>query len=328
MPARDNSKWMSLLAGEEVEAPVITSLEELVAFRSHPSRDFRRHNFDLPEVAELHESVILRERGGLELTAEIYVPKGESPFPSFLLLHGGGWSWARAEYVRKLGMRIAERGFLVVNLEYGLAPEHPFPWAVEDTVYALRWITANAVRYGGDGSSIGIGGGSAGANLAAAAIVALTADEELVDGGDLAGQSVSFSAAVLMNGIFDFPLVMQEPGSYAGMAEVMFNLSYLGPNYLRHHRNPLVSPIYSPSLERFPSTYLACGAEDSLLGQSLAMTKALTQASVPTTLSVIEGLDHAWSYVPHKLPEAERELQRIFDWLVRHTRVEQPISDQ
>src|SRR2546423_1939790 len=148
-PQRDNSNWMRLVSEMDVEAPVITTVEEPAAYRSHPSRDLSKHNVDLPELAQFHEHVVLRERDGVELTAEIYVPKGEGPFPPVIYMHGGGWAWGKAEYVRKLGMTIADRGHLVLNLDYGLAPEHPFPWALEDAVYAARWLTQNAERYEG-----------------------------------------------------------------------------------------------------------------------------------------------------------------------------------
>jgi acetyl esterase/lipase len=322
-PQRDNSNWMRVVSGMDVEAPVITSVEELVAYRAHPSRDLSKHNVDLPELAQFHERVVLRERDGVELTGEIYVPKGEGPFPTFIYMHGGGWAWGKAEYVRKLGMTFASRGLVVLNLDYGLAPEHPFPWAVEDAVYAARWLTRNAERYEGDGSRIAMGGASAGANLAAAAIVALTNDEGLVDGGDLAGVPVEFSAACFLYGVFDFPLAMVEPGSHAGLAEVMFNVSYLGPVYLHLHRSPIVSPIYYEHLDRFPPVLMTCGDQDSLLNQSLAMTKALTRAGVPTTLSVPAGLDHSFAYVFYKLEDAEREVERMLDWIVRTTHSEQ-----
>jgi acetyl esterase len=318
---RSNASWMSVVAGTEIEAPVITSLEELVAFRSHPSRDLRRHNVDLPELAAFHERVLLRTRGDHDLTGELYVPLGEPPFPAVLYMHGGGWSWGKAEYVRKLAMTIAARGHVVLNLDYGLAPEHPFPWAVEDAVFAARWLSRNAASYGGNGSRVAIGGASSGANLAAAAIVALTGNEPPVD--ELGDVNVEFSAAFFLYGIFDFPLVMQEPGSHAGLAEVMFNLSYLGSNYLRHHRNPLVSPIYSDLLTAFPPCYLTCGDQDSLLNQSLAMTKALARVGTPVSLSVAAGLDHSFAYVPHKLPKAAQELNRLFEWLASSADLEE-----
>jgi hypothetical protein len=57
--AKDNSSWLSLVADQEVEAPPLTTLEEVIAFRADPSRDLSRHNVDLPEDVELREVVML-----------------------------------------------------------------------------------------------------------------------------------------------------------------------------------------------------------------------------------------------------------------------------
>ena len=319
MPHPDNNNWLSLLVGRPVELPIPKSVDEIADRRAR--LDFSGLNVDLPEMAEAHERVVLRERDGVPLTAEIYVPKGEGPFPVLLYIHGGGWCVGSPEGVRRPTMRIADEGYVVINLDYGLAPEHPFPWALEDTVYAARWAVAEAERYSGDAGRLIIGGDSAGANLTAAAIVFLNGSGEEIDEADLAGVPVTFKAALLFFGVFDFPLALQEPGSNAGSVEVRWNQAYLGPHFLRLHRSPLVSPVYAPNLDRFPPTYLSCGDEDSLLGHSLVMTKALTQANVPTTLSVVEGVDHAFSYVEHLLPEAVTpEFERIFAWLKKHTR--------
>ena len=312
MPHPDNNNWMSLLVGQPLDAAPPTSVDQIPAIRA--LMDFPNLNVDLPDLAAVHERVVLRERDGVELAAEIYVPKGTGPFPVLQYMHGGGWCVGATTGVRRKAMRLSENGFVVVNLDYGLAPEHPFPWGVEDCVYASRWILRNIGRYDGDGARLFIGGDSAGANLSAATIVALTGQAE-VDGGDLAGVEVGFSGALLFYGVFDFPLLLHEAGSNAGYVEIWFNMAYLGPRFLRHHLNPLVSPIHAPDLSRFPSTYLSVGDEDSLLSQSLAMTKSLTQANVPTTLSVIAGFDHTFSYVEHLLPGVTPEMERIFVWM-------------
>jgi acetyl esterase len=235
-------------------------------------------------------------------------------------MHGGGWCLGRAEYVRKLGMSISSRGHVVVNLDYALAPEKPFPAALRQSVFAARWMIANGHEFKGDGGPIGIGGASAGANLAAATIIALTADQapELVDVGDAV--DVTFSAALLLYGVFNFPLIMQKPGGFdGGWTETVFNLAYLGPHWHTQHWNPLVSPALSDRLAYFPPSYLVVGDEDGLVPQSLDMTERLIAAGVSTTLSVPTGLNHSFAYIPHILPAAAEELERLFRWLEART---------
>ena len=316
MPHPNNDNWMSLFVGHPVKAVPPTSVDEIPTIRMRTVGSSVEK--DLPEMAEVHKEVVLRERHGVPLTAEVYVPQGNGPFPTFLYSHGGGWCVNSPEGCRASAMRIAERGFVTVNLNYSLAPEFPFPHAIEDCVYAARWTVLNAERYNGDGSHLFIGGESAGANLSAATIVALTGAGHEIDEGDLVGKPVNFGAAVLFYGVYDFPLAMREPGSNVGFCEVMWNQAYLGPHFLKLHCNPLVSPIYAPNLYRFPPTYLSCGDEDSLLGNTLAMTKALTQVNVPTTLSVVQGLDHAFANVEDQLPQVSGEFERILTWLDTH----------
>lgn len=313
---KDNSSWLSLVADEEVEAPPLTSLEEVIAFRADPSRDLSRHNVDLPENVGVEEQVVLGSAGGLETTAEIYTPDGAGPFPMMLYMHGGGWCLGKAEYVRKLGMSIASHGHVVVNLDYALAPEHPFPASLKQTIFAARWMVSNAGDLAGREGAIAIGGASAGANLACAAIAALKGEGEIA-AGELDGVEVDFSALLLLYGIFNFPLLMDDPGSHAGgFAEMMYNRAYLGPHWLTRHRDPMVSPAFARTLGDFPPAYLTIGDQDALLPQSLDMARRLVDRDVPSTLSVVAGLNHSFAYIPHKLPAAAAELERMFAWLV------------
>jgi acetyl esterase len=123
-------------------------------------------NHDLPPIGRLEENVELRPG----LRADVGVPKGAGPHPVVIYLHGGGWAFGSPASFRKLGMQFAEAGYLTIILDYRLAPEHPFPAALEDSIFAIRWASDNARRWNGDGRRIAIGGDSAGGNLAMSAI--------------------------------------------------------------------------------------------------------------------------------------------------------------
>ncbi len=324
MPHETNAGWMSMLLGRPVEPPPRERVRDVIDSRGFFNRSHL--NTDLPSLAAVHEDVLLRERGGVPLTAEVYVPHGDGPFPPLLYLHGGAWCAGSARGARRVAMAIAAAGHVVVNLNYGLAPEHPFPWALEDVVHAARWCELHAAGYGAaPDAGLTLVGESAGANLAAAALAHLTGDkgratpaDRLLDDGGLGAVEVSLAAAVLIYGIFDFPLLMQDPGANVGSVEVAFNAAYLGPGFLARQRDPLVSPVYA-ELERLPPTYLVCGDEDALLGQTLEMTRALIRAGVETTLSVVQGADHTFVYLDALLPGAARERERLIAWLARRT---------
>jgi acetyl esterase len=314
--------WVSQIFHRPIASKPRTSPDEIPGAREFWSLDNLPHlSSDLPALGAAHEGVLLRERAGTRLTADIYVPEGAGPFPTLLYVHGGSWVLWSARHLRKLCMQIAARGFVVVNIEYGLAPEHPWPWAVEDTIYAARWVSKNIDQYQGRPENIFIGGDSAGANLSAAAISAVNGLEGTTDPGDLPGVAVSFAGAVLLYGIFDFPLLFAEPGSNfaGGIIETTWNLAYLGPNFVRVHREPLVSPYYAPNLAAFPPTYISCGDRDALLPQSLRFTSAIVAAKVPTTVSVVEGADHAFLMMPDVIGGAAHEFERIVRWMSHHS---------
>lgn len=94
---------------------------------------------------------------------------GGLPLACVLYLHGGGWTIGNLETHDGLCRRIARRaGVMVVAVDYRLAPEHPFPAALEDAACALRWVAAHADELGIAAQAIGVAGDSAGGNLAAA----------------------------------------------------------------------------------------------------------------------------------------------------------------
>jgi acetyl esterase len=316
---RDNARWLSELAGRPVPPPRRERLQDLID--SRPFWDSLADFSDLPEDVEVHENVHVRTRGDTELTAEIYVPEGEGPFPLYLHIHGGGYCVSSAKNDRKWGMRVAARGFTVVNPDYGLAPEHPFPWAIEDCLYTARWFVKHAAEYKGDPSVLVIEGGSAGAGLAAATIIAANGLADELDQGDLEGVELPITAAILFYGMFSFPLLLLEPGSNVGSAE-LWNRAYLGPHFTTKIRHPLASMVYASNLDRFPPVYLSCGLEDSFLGHTLELTKKLAEAGATATLSVPEGLDHGYAKSWHN-PAAQREVERAFAWLAEKLPVAQ-----
>jgi acetyl esterase len=321
MKPRSTRSWISELLDRDVVLAPRQSPDEIPAARK--LWDLRHLNQDLPELAAFHERVLLRTRGNTDLTTEVYVPQGKGPFPTMLYMHGGSWCLWSPAHVRKMVMRFAASGYVVFNLDYGLAPEHRFPWALQDVVHAARWVTRNAGRYGGRHDNLVLAGDSAGANLAAAAIVALMGAPQPVAGDDpLAGVPVDIAAALLIYGVFDFPLLFADPGSNAsaGTIETTWNLAYLGPNFVSVHRSPLVSPVYWSDMARFPESYLTCGARDALLPQTLSMTRALVNADVPTTVSIVSEANHGFLMLADANPAAMKESERICAWLAEVSR--------
>ena len=315
------ANWVSATLGREVLPQKRRSVEEIQGAREF--WDLEHLNRSVPDLEALHTGVVISDRGGRRLSAEVAVPRGDGPNPVILYLHGGSWSlWSPAHLRRQVAL-LAAQGFVTVNLDYGLAPEHPFPWATIDTIEALAWTMRTISNYGGDPNHIVVAGDSAGANLVAGALTALLpgADSspfldgiELPDADDVAKR---IAGALLLYGVYDFPLLISNPlgNRHSGIVETTWNIAYLGMDFLSKHLDPLVSPIYASNLAEFPPTYLTVGDRDQIYPQSFRFAESLIAADVPTRLSVVPDTDHEFLLLDETLPAARAELDDIGRWL-------------
>ncbi len=101
------------------------------------------------------------------LLADIYVPRGDGPWPGVLLIHGGGWEGGDRGQVQSIAERLAKRGYVVFNTTYRFAPQYRHPAQIEDVRLAHDWMRAHASEYRLRADRIGAWGYSAGAHLAA-----------------------------------------------------------------------------------------------------------------------------------------------------------------
>jgi acetyl esterase len=274
-------------------------------------------NAGLPEIGAFHERVPICEVEGTRVTADVAVPKGPGPHPVLVYFHGGGWVCGSPATHRKLAHRFAEKGYLVWNVDYRLAPEHPFPAAVDDCVTAIRVASRGAERFGGDATRLAVGGDSAGGNLTAAALGVLA--------GDASAPRVS--AALLLYGVFDFERLGDlppQPGPFANAAMLeaggrmigMMVDAYLGPDPSAERlRDPRVSPIHVA--DRLPPAYVLVGTLDPLAAQAESLAAALARAGIPYVHDVAEGMPHGFAQMEF-FPQAREAITRMGDFLDVH----------
>jgi len=262
-------------------------------------------NAELPEVGGFHEAVPVREG----VSADVVVPRGAGPHPVLVYLHGGGWVCGSPRTHRKLGYRFAEAGYLVFNVDYRLAPEHPFPTPFEDCLAAVRWARCEAARFGGDPTRLAIGGDSAGGNLAAAVSAAL------------AGDPACPQAALLIYGVFDFGMfgdISLAAGDARAaaigreMVEMMVG-AYLGKT--RSHAllgDPRISPLKAAA--QLPPSHVVVGSADPLAAQAEALVRALAATGVPHECFVDAGMPHGYAQMEF-LPAARPAIDRMVAFL-------------
>ena len=288
MPRSEIEPLFEMMRG----APVPQSIAEL---RSGMLMFAGFINANAPEVGAVHEGVAVADG----VRADVIVPPGNGPFPTLIYLHGGGWSIGSPVTHAKLARELCARlGAVVVNVDYRLAPEHPFPVPLDDCVAAARWVRDNIGAYGGDPNRIAIGGDSAGGNLSAAVI------------NDLRDE-LSFRAALLIYGAFDLLASRRDYDRWAPEEDPVLpkrSMDMMLQAYLSGGAsvtNPRVSPIHA-DLAHFPPALLLCGTWDPLLGDSVAFDQKLRAAGRSSTVLRYEGMPHAFLQLP--VSEAETAL--------------------
>ena len=251
------------------------------------------YNHDLPAIGGLKQNVELRAG----LRADVAVPKGADRHPVVIYLHGGGWAFGSPASFRKLGMQFAEAGYLTIILDYRLAPEHPFPAALEDAIFAIGWAADNARRWSGDGRRIAIGGDSAGANLAFSAITS-----------SAAGLRSLVRGAVLFYGAYDLGATAERTSSLPGLQEQLSTL----------WDDPRVSPLKAVVPGVLPPCFILGAGDDSwCLADSLALAEALSAVASPYELHVMEGIPHGFMQMS-TLDGCRAAMRLMWEFLARN----------
>ena len=115
---------------------------------------------------KVQEVELRKNAAGRMLMARIYQPSGPGPFPVVLDLHGGAWNNKNRTAEEPMDRSLASSGLLVVAIDMTLAPEAPYPAAIQDANYAVRWLKVNAKKWNGDASKVGVYGSSSGGQVA------------------------------------------------------------------------------------------------------------------------------------------------------------------
>ena len=153
---------------------------------------------------ESHANLTYARYGERELQLDLYRPKERAqPLPAIVCIHGGGWFKGERSSMTQLAQALAARGYVTVTISYRLSGEAKFPAAIQDAKAAVRWLRANAEKFGVAAEAIGVTGLSAGGHLAALHATSGGLRELEGDGGH-AAHSSAVQAAVAMGAQTDF----------------------------------------------------------------------------------------------------------------------------
>jgi acetyl esterase/lipase len=270
-------------------------------------QELREHFEMASELFPLPPDVAVQVTNAGSVMAEWIDIPGADPSAVLLYLHGGGYVIGSLSTHRHLVADLARAGGIRgLSVAYRLAPEHPYPAAIDDGVAAYRWLVARGV----DPGRIVIAGDSAGGGLSLAVLLALR------DAGDPLP-----AAAVLLSPWTD---LAAQGGSVTTKADVD---PMLTPNDLRRYaawylgetdpKTPWASPLYS-DLTGLPPLLIHVGTAEILLDDSVLLAERARNAGVDVTLDVKDDLIHVWHYFAQLIPEGEESIRDVGTFIRAH----------
>lgn len=277
-----------------LELPPLRLPYDLVAARLLPAKSSSASEAVLTEErhVEVHENCSVR--------IKLYRPlsERERKLPALLWIHGGGYVLGHPEGEDAVCETFVEQtGCLVVSPDYRLAPEHPYPAAIDDCYATLVWLAANAAGLGIDPKRIAIGGASAGGGLAAS--LALLAR-------DRGGPEICFQMPL-------YPMIddrCETPSSREITDSRVWNTDnniaawhmYLGERDVHGEVSPYAAPSRADDLTGLPPMYTCVGQLDPFRDETIQYVARLAQAGVDVEFHLYPGGYHAFEHV---VPEAE-----------------------
>lgn len=288
--------------------------EQLAAYMSQAASVFAQ-----PDVAALREGIARRAAARTpgpdlhevrdprigELPARLYRPV-PGPAPLVVYLHGGGWTIGSLESHDRMCRRLADgSGAAVLAIDYRLAPEHPWPASIDDTVAALRWVATAPAGLGEAPTAVAVAGDSAGGTLAALGCLRLR-DE---DPSALPDLQVLLYANTDLTGAQ--PSIREKATGWGlDSATVRFFNSQWVPDQARWS-DPAVSPLHAPDLSGLPGALVVSAEHDPLRDESEAYARRLRDAGVEVELRREPGLIHGFMMLDEISPACAAAADRV-----------------
>ncbi|HEY1118966.1 MAG TPA: alpha/beta hydrolase [Acidimicrobiales bacterium] len=252
------------------------------------------------EVARIEDLEIPGPAGAIP--ARLYVPRADGTPPVVVYYHGGGWVLGGIDSHDGTCRALANAsGAAVVSVDYRLAPEHPFPAAVDDAWAALEWVAANAAELGGDPSRLAVAGDSAGGNLAA--VVAIQARD--TGAPALRGQLLVYPVT---DATMSHPSIEENgSGYFLTKADMEWFYGHYAPERPDDWR---LSPLAAPDLAGLAPALVLTAEYDPLRDEGEAYARRLDDDGVPVELIRKDGLIHGFFGMVADVDEARDAMER------------------
>ncbi|MDM1407749.1 alpha/beta hydrolase [Myroides sp. DF42-4-2] len=247
---------------------------------------------DIPEGLTVENIVIPSRNAERSIRLRTYRPSNQSKLPILLYFHGGAFIYGTPEqydfifYPLALAVNIA-----IVSVDYRLAPEHPFPAALEDGYDALLWLAQEAGQLGGNKEDISLGGSSAGGTIAAS-LAHLVRDK----------QEIVIQHQYLLYPPMDHRLLTPSMQTLAhAPMQSKQAAAWMWHYYLGTHQDPPLPyavPLLQADVSHLPPTTIIIAEADPLKDEAKQYAERLQQAGIPTTLFKVKGATHVFDFFP------------------------------
>ena len=252
-----------------------------------------------PEMTQVRELTILT-RGG-SIGARLLLPSNKVD-GLVVYFHGGGWVVGELDDYDSMARTLAKRSNCALLMpDYRLAPEHPFPAALEDTEDAILWASQRIEELAGSTVPFLVGGDSAGGNLATVAVRDL-------------GKRVPVAAQLLIYPVTDCDTGnasyrSQSDGMQLTRGDMQWFFSQYAP--AEQHADPRISPLRHEALDSLPPTVVITAECDVLRDEGEAYAQRLAAAGVPVTARRVAGLPHGFIRLHNLVGAADEAVTAI-----------------
>ncbi|MCF6175846.1 MAG: alpha/beta hydrolase fold domain-containing protein [Victivallaceae bacterium] len=289
--SRSEFKWRSLVFDKlDVNKDGYLDKPELLAAKRMPK---------VPKGTEVYSNIVYANIDGKALKLDIYVPQNSTASPLLIWIHGGGWKTGSKEHVNRAFISLTQHGFAVASIDYSLLGLPGMLKIIHECKGAVRFLRANAKKYGIDATKIGVGGGSAGGHLAMLLGTSGGIPElEGTIGGNLE-QSSKVQAVVDLFG----------PSDFTAMSGIIKK---------RHkHQSSALAKLLSPATHvgwNDPPLLIYHGSDDRTVPveQGVIIDRKYREAKLESTLHIIDGAGHGFKRNELPIDKLSAEMNTFF----------------
>ena len=246
--------------------------------------------------------------GANGVPSEWITAPGADPGRVVLYFHGGGFVFGSMRTHRVMLAHLSRAAKArVLGLDYRLAPENPFPAPVEDSLTAYRWLLDQGINP----KKITLAGDSAGGGLVLSALVAIR-----YAGEPMPAAGIPISAWTDMEATGESMITNAEADTWVDR-DSLLNIAKVYLNG-KDPRAPLASPLHA-DLRGLPPLLMQVGGVEVLLDDTTALAERAKEAGVSVEVEVWEDMPHVWHTFAPILPEGEKAIGRIGEFILQHT---------